>query len=93
MSTFTPVPYKFPEQLRFKHLARHELFFFPAGNGYPIMGPYIKLSARRYVPVRIELRGLKYIPHINGSLAVCHVGSVNAIVSDRIQDLADLHDG
>jgi len=87
VTTYTPTLYRFPEQLRFKHLSRHEMFFFPAGNGTPMMGPYIKLSARRYVPVRIETRGLKYVPHINGSDRVIHVGSVNAIVSDRIQDL------
>ena len=52
-----------------------------------MMGPYIKLSARRYVPVRIETRGLKYVPHIHGSDRVIHVGSVNALVSDRISDL------
>ena len=87
MITYTPTRYRFPEQLRFKHLGRHEMFYFPAGNGTPIMGPYIKLSARRYVPVRIESRGLKYIPHINGSDRVIHVGSINTLVSDRISDL------
>ena len=87
MTPFCPVRYRFPEVLRFKHLSRHDLFFFPAGCGCPILGPYIKLSARRYAPVRLELRGLKYIPHLNGSAAVLHVGSVNAEVSDRISDL------
>ena len=87
MTPFCPVPYRFPEVLRFKHLSRHELFFFPPGDGCPIMGPYIKLSPRRYAPVRLELRGLKYISHLNGSDPVLHVGSVNAAVSDRISDL------
>jgi hypothetical protein len=51
VTPFCPVPYRFPEVLT---LSRHELFFFPPGDGCPIMGPYIKLSARRYAPVRLD---------------------------------------
>ena len=83
MHTFTPVRYRFPEQLRFKHLARHEVFFFPAGHGTPVSGPYMKLSARRYVPVRLERRGLKYTPHIQ-AVPVHHVGTVNVAVCDNL---------
>jgi len=75
--------YRFPETLRFKHLARHELFFFPAGHGTPQSGPYMKISARRYVPVRIERRGLKYIPHIQAA-PVHHVGTINVPVCDNL---------
>jgi hypothetical protein len=82
---FTPVRYHHTEQLRFKHLGRHELFMFPGGHGTPAMGPYMKLSARRYVPVRLERRGLQYIPHI-AAVPVHQVGSINAAVTDRISD-------
>jgi hypothetical protein len=81
----THTPYRFPEQLRFKHLAKHELFYFPAGSSTPAMGPYMKLSPRRYVPVRLERRGLRYIPHV-AAAPVHHVGSINAAVTDRISD-------
>ena len=87
---FTPVPYRFPEQLRFKHLGRHELFVFPAGNGTPRMGPYMKLSARRYVPVRVVVMGMpwKLVPHIGAGVLVITVGSINAVVSDALCDVA-----
>lgn len=78
-------PYRFPEQLRFKHLARHELFVFPAGNGTPAMGPYMKLSPRRYVPCRVELVGERIIAHVQAA-PVLHIGSINAPVSDRVTD-------
>lgn len=71
------------EQLRFKHLGRHELFYFPKGNSTPAMGPYMKLSARRYVSVRLERRGLKYIPHIQPG-PVHQVGTINVPVSDNL---------
>lgn len=87
---FTPTRYRFPEQLRFKHLGRHELFVFPAGNGTPRMGPYMKLSARRYVPVRVAVMGMpgKLVPHVADGAQVCMVGSVNAVVSDALCDVA-----
>lgn len=77
--------YRFPEPLRFKHLNRHELFMFPAGDGTPAMGPYMKLSARRYIAARVELVGERLVPHI-ADRPVLHVGSINALVSDRVTD-------
>lgn len=82
---FTPVRYRFPEQLRFKHLSRHELFMFPAGNSTPAMGPYMKLSARRYVPVDVSwIGGVKAVPNIRAGARVIHVGSVNTVVTDQV---------
>lgn len=78
-------PYHFPEQLRFKHLAKHELFVFPAGNGTPAMGPYMKISPRRYVEARVELVGTKVVPHIK-ACPVHQVGTINVAVSDRVLD-------
>ena len=77
--------YQFPEQLRFKHLARHELFFFPAGEGTPAMGPYMKISPRRYVEAKVSLVGERIVPEIN-SAPVHHIGSINANVSDCVLD-------
>lgn len=77
--------YRFPEQLRFKHLAKHELFMFPAGHGTPAMGPYMKISARRYVPAKVRMVGLKVVPEIQAS-PVHHVGTINVPVSDRVTD-------
>lgn len=82
---FTPAPYHHTEQLCFKHLNRHELFVFPATPTTPFMGPYMKLSARRYVAVRIT-GSLKLIPHIDSGAIVHRIGSVNACVSDRVSD-------
>lgn len=78
-------PYQFPGKLMFKHLAKHELFVFPAKYGTPIMGPYIKLSARRYAEASITLRGTKIVPHIKAA-PVLKVTSINAEVSDRVTD-------
>jgi hypothetical protein len=82
---FTPAPYHHTEQLRFKHLNRRDLFVFPASSTTPFMGPYMKLSARRYVAVRIT-GSLKLTPHIDAGAIVHHIGSVNACVSDRVSD-------
>jgi hypothetical protein len=78
-------PYRFPQQLQFKHLAKHELFIFPAAHGAPAMGPYMKISARRYVEATVSLIGEKIVPNIKAS-PVHHVGSINAAVSDRVTD-------
>jgi hypothetical protein len=84
-STFAPAPYHHTQQLRFKHLGLNELFVFPAGDTTPFMGPYMKLSARRYVAVRIT-GSLKLTPHIDAGAIVHHIGSINARVSDRVSD-------
>jgi hypothetical protein len=85
-NTFKHVRYHFPEQLRFKHLALNELFIFPAGNGTPRMGPFMKLSARRYVPVRVAVMGMpgRYVPTVPTGAQVVHIGSINAVVSDSL---------
>lgn len=77
--------YRFPEQLRFKHLAKHELFMFPAGHGTPAMGPYMKISAHRYVPATVQLIGERIVPAIQAA-PVHHIGSINAAVTDRVTD-------
>ena len=78
-------PYRFPQQLKFKHLAKHDLFIFPAGNGTPAMGPYLKISARRYVNATVSLIGEKIVPTVQAA-PVHHIGSINAAVSDRVTD-------
>ena len=78
-------PYRFPEQLRFKHLARHELFVFPAGEFTPSMGPYLKLSARRYVGATVRMVGLRIVHEIKAA-PVHTIGTINAPVSDRVTD-------
>jgi hypothetical protein len=78
-------PYRFPQQLKFKHLAKQELFIFPAAHGAPAMGPYMKISARRYVNAAVSLIGDKIVPVIDAS-PVHHIGSINAAVSDRVTD-------
>ena len=80
-----PTPYRFPQQLKFKHLAKHELFIFPAAHGAPAMGPYMKISARRYVSAAVSLIGEKIVPTIK-SAPVHYIGSINAAVSDRVTD-------
>ena len=77
--------YRFPEQLRFKHLAKHELFMFPAGDGTPSMGPYLKLSPRRYVAATVRMVGLRIVHEVKAS-PVHTIGSINAPVSDRVTD-------
>lgn len=77
--------YRFPEQLRFKHLAKHELFMFPAGDGSPSMGPFMKLSPRRYVGADVRMVGLRIVPEIKAT-PVHTIGSINCPVSDRVTD-------
>jgi hypothetical protein len=78
--------YHHTQQLRFKHLAKHELFMFPAGNGTPQMGPYMKISPRRYVEATVSIvGGTKIVPHIKAS-PVYTVGTINVAVSDRVTD-------
>jgi hypothetical protein len=60
---------------------------FPAGHGTPTMGPYLKLSARRYVPVTVSVvGGVRIRHHIKAGAIVHHIGSVNAAVTDRVCD-------
>ena len=78
--------YHHTQQLRFKHLAKHELLVFTAGNGTPQMGPYMKISPRRYVEATVSIiGGTKVIPHIKAS-PVYTVGTINVAVSDRVTD-------
>jgi hypothetical protein len=80
--------YRFPEQLRFKHLAKHELFMFTRCNGYPAefqQGPFMKLSPRRYVAAKVRVVGLRIVPDIQ-ACPVYQVESINAPVSDRVTD-------
>jgi hypothetical protein len=79
--------YRFPETLRFKHLKKHEIFCFPGGHSTPVMGPYIKLSARRYAPVTVTWCGDRYEPRLNDR-PVHLVGTINVPVTDRF----DLHE-
>ena len=83
--TMKTTPYRFPEQLKFKHLAKHELFIFPAAHGTPAMGPYMKISARRYVGASVNLIGEQIVPNIKAA-PVYTIGSINATVSDRVTD-------
>jgi hypothetical protein len=78
-----PQRYRFPEQLKFKHLAKHELFMFPAGAGLPASGPYMKISARRYVSCTVAVVGVCIVPHIQAA-PVHSVGSINVVVSDQV---------
>jgi hypothetical protein len=50
----------------------------------------MKLSARRYVPVRVAVMGMpgKLVPHVADGAHVLTVGSVNAVVSDALCDVA-----
>jgi hypothetical protein len=59
-------PYKFPGKLLFRHLKQHEVFYFKSGD----TGPFMKISARRYVPVTVTLSGHKIIPHWDTSKGV-----------------------
>jgi len=78
-----PQRYRFPEQLKFKHLAKFELFIFPAGSGLPASGAYMKISARRYVSCTVAVVGVRIVPHIQAA-SVHTIGSINAAVSDQV---------
>jgi len=79
--------YHHTQQLRFKHLAKNELFVFPAGNGTPQMGPYVKISPRRYVEATVSIiGGTKIVPRTKEASPIHTVGTINVAVSDRVTD-------
>jgi len=50
------------------------------------MGPYMKISPRRYVEATVSIvGGTKIVPHIKAS-PVYTVGTINVAVSDRVTD-------
>jgi hypothetical protein len=75
-------PYKFPGKLLFRHLKQHEIFYFKSGD----TGPFMKISARRYVPVTVTFSGHKIIPHWDTSKGVYYVDTINVEVNDRVMD-------
>jgi hypothetical protein len=77
--------YHHTQQLRFKHLSIGELFLFPAGPGRSYaLGPFLKISPRKYQPCKVWTQGLKVLHEINGNPVL--IGSTNAAVSDRVLD-------
>lgn len=78
--------YRFPEQLRFRHLKVGELFRFPANAAHPFaLGPFVKLSARKYQPCEVWVTGGLRVKHsVTGAPIL--IGSINAAVSDRVID-------
>jgi hypothetical protein len=83
--SFKPAPYHHTQQLKFKHLDLNDLFIFPAAHGCPWSGPFMKISARRYVQVEVSgLWGSRLVPHIKPGAIVHNVGSINTPVSDAI---------
>ena len=83
--------YRFPEQLRFKHLKTGELFcLLPAGGHWsdaPVAGPYRKVSPRRFVPVQVRTSGLRVIADPISGAPVWAIDSVNAPVTDALHHL------
>ena len=76
-------PYRFPETLRFKHLKVGGLFLFSPLPGYrEPRREYKKISARRYVPVKVRLCGVKVKHDVTGEPIL--IGTVNAAVTDQV---------
>lgn len=83
MTILTRYRYHFTEQLRFKHLYIGELFMFPPhpGRDY-VLGPFKKISPRKYVPCETWLRGVNIRHRICGDPIL--IGSINTAVSDQV---------
>ena len=79
--------YHHTQPLRFKHLKPGELFVFPPGAGTPMMGPYQKLSARRYIAVSVSAIGERLVANTTVFAAPLTVGSVNVAVSCNLAHL------
>jgi hypothetical protein len=78
--------YHHTQQLCFKHLGKGELFMFPAGDLTPAMGPYVKLSPRKYIRAEAWIRGEKVRHAIQANAPILKVNSINAAVNSRVSD-------
>lgn len=79
--------YHHTQPLRFKHLKPGELFVFPPGAGTPMMGPYQKLSARRYSAVSVRAIGERLVAEAIAHSVPLTIGSTGALVSDSLAHL------
>jgi len=79
--------YHHTQPLRFKHLKPGELFAFPPGAGTPMMGPYQKLSARRYIAVSVSAVGERLVAKVTAYSVPLTIGSISALVSDSLAHL------
>lgn len=59
---------------------------FPAGDLTPAMGPYVKLSPRKYIRAEAWIRGEKVRHAIQASAPILKIGSINAAVNSRVSD-------
>jgi hypothetical protein len=79
-------PYHHTQQLCYKHLGKGELFMFPPGEFTPAIGPYMKLSPRKYIRVDAWIRGERIRHVIQANAPILKVNTINAPVTSRVSD-------